>query len=475
MSENNRVEPRTLRGFQDLLPPALIPRKCVIQTIEDIFEKYGFLPIEAPIVEYLDTLLGAGGEETNKELFQFETPEGEPVALRFDHTVGFARLLAQYPNEMRLPFRRYSVGPVFRVNKPGPGRFRQFAQLDIDAAGSDSVAVDAEVIAVMAEVMEALGVDSYTVLVNNRKLVDALLDGCGITEPARQKHVLRVIDKLGKVGLDNVRLELGNGRIDESGDPIPGVRLDEATIERIVVFMGTSGGSRYEVVENLRRALPSSPAAEEALNEMRELADALNALGLDDHGVRFDPSLARGLDYYTGPVFEAILPQAPEFGSVMGGGRYNQLVERFLDTPVACTGMSVGIDRLMAALLHLGIVPPAKTTVQALVASIGKVSKVEVVKIAAELRAAGIRTAGFLADGGLKKQLQLADRLDIPVAVIVGEDELANGVVSIKDLWEGKRQREAIADNEDYRKAGKTGQSTVPRAEMVAAVQQLLG
>ncbi|NIA14700.1 MAG: histidine--tRNA ligase [Nitrospiraceae bacterium] len=474
MSEQTRVEPRTLKGFQDLLPADLIPRRDVMHAIERIFQKYGFLPVESPAVEHLETLLGTGGDETNKELFTLDTPEEEAAALRFDLTVGFARVLAQYPNDIRLPFRRYAVGPVFRVNKPGPGRFRQFTQLDIDAAGADSVAVDAEIIAIMCEVLSTIGVSEFCVLVNDRKLTSALLDGCGIADQARQKHVLRVIDKLAKVGMDNIRLELGEGRIDESGDPIPGVHLDADTIGRIVDFITVTGATRAEVVENLTRVLPDTDVSADALAEMAELADALNALGIDEAHAKFDPSLARGLDYYTGPVFEAILPQAPEFGSVMGGGRYNQLVERFLDRPVPCTGMGIGIDRLMAVLKHLGVVPEARTTVQVLVAGIGGVANAEILRAAAELRAADICAEGYLAKGGLKKQLKHADRYEIPVAVILGEDEIANGVVSIKDLMAGKRQREGIEDNEAYRKAGKTGQSTVPRAELIDAVRQLL-
>ena len=475
MAENERVEPRTLKGFQDLLPEDLIPRKRVIEVITGIFEMYGFLPLETPAIEHLETLLGAGGEETNKELFRLESPEGEPIALRFDLTVPFARLLAQYPDRLKIPFRRYALGPVWRADKPGPGRYRQVTQLDIDAAGSESVAVDAEIISIMCEVMTALGAARFTVLVSSRKLIDALLDGCGISEPARQKHVLRVIDKLGKVGIDNVRLELADGRIDESGDPIPGVHLDSATIDKIVEFVGIKGDARAEIVEKVARALPETGAAAAALRELRDLEAALDALGVDDAHARFDPSLARGLDYYTGPVFETILPDSPEFGSVMGGGRYNQLVERFMERPIPCTGMSVGLDRLMAALTHLGVVPEEKTSAQALVGSLGGVPVRETLRVAAELRAAGIRTEAYFGPKmNMKSQLSHADHYGIPVAVIVGDDELAQGVVSVKDLLAGKRQREHIGDHETYRQAGKTAQVTVPRTRMIPTVKDLL-
>ena len=474
MEGDNRIEPRTLKGFQDLLPEDVIPRKAVVAAIEAVFEKYGFLPIETPALEYLEILLAAGGEETNKELFRLESPEGEPIALRFDLTVPFARLMAQYPDKLKAPFRRYAIGPVWRADKPGPGRFRQFTQFDIDAAGAESVAVDAEIIAIMCEVMRVVGASSC-VLVNNRKLVDALLAGCGIAEQARQKHVLRVVDKLKKVGIANIRLELGEGRIDESGDPIPGVRLDAATIDKIIAFIEVKGATRVDVVDHVDAVLPETELSRAAVGEMRELSAALDALGVDEAAARFDPSLARGLDYYTGPVFETVLPDLPEFGSVMGGGRYNQLVERFLERPIPCTGMSIGLDRLMAALTHLGAIPAARTTVQALVVSLGGVPAAEALRVAAELRAAGIRTEAYFGPKmNLKAQLSHADRYEIPVAVIIGPDEAAQGVVSVKDLVAGKQSREHIEDHGAYRQAGKTAQFTVPRAGMAAAVKGLL-
>jgi len=473
--EKQLVEPRTLKGFQDLLPEDLIFRKQVIRTIEDVFEKYGFVPLDSPALEHLDVLLGTGGEEVNKELFRLETPEGEAVSLRFDLTVPFARLLAQYPDKLKVPVRRYALGPVWRADKPGPGRFRQFTQFDADIAGSDSIASDGEIVAIMVEILQALGAPSYRVLINNRKLIDALLDGCGIHEMARQKHVLRVIDKLAKVGIDNIRLELGPGRIDDSGDPIPGVELDEATIEQIVGFIGTRGTSRADVVENLSALLPDTELASEALAEMRELAEVLTALGVEEDHAWFSTSLARGLDYYTGPVFEAVIPKAPKIGSVMGGGRYNGLVGRFLDREIPATGMSVGLDRLLAAMKKMKLVPPLKTTTQALVVSLGDIPKAATLGVAAELRAAGIRTEAYFGKKmRMKDQLSHADRYEIPVAVILGEDEVAQGVVSIKDLHAGKADKEHIDDRDAYRAAGKNTQVTVPRAEMIEAVRGML-
>ncbi len=471
------VEPRTLKGFQDFLPVDLITRKEIIRRIESIFEQYGFAPVDSPALEHLDVLLGAGGENTNKELFRLESPEGEPVALRFDLTVPFARLLAQYPDKLKAPFRRYAIGPVWRADKPGPGRFRQFWQFDVDVAGAPTVAVDAELVAIMCEVMEAVGAPDYRVLINNRKLFDALLDGCHIGEEARRKHIMRVIDKLAKVGEENIRLELADGRVDDSGDPIPGVKLDGAAIDKIMAFIAVTAPTRMAVVEALAGALPESKLTTDALDEMRAMAEALAALDVSEAHAVFDPSLARGLDYYTGPVFETVIPASPQFGSVGGGGRYDGLVERFMNRPIPCTGMSVGLDRLMACLTELGAVRPVNTPVQALVVTMGRVPQAETLRLARELRAAGIRTEAFFASRKkmqMGNQLSHADHYGIPVAVIIGEDELAQGVVSVKDLLAGKAERADIEDREAYREAGKAGQTTVARAEAAAVVRRIL-
>lgn len=475
MSNSPKVSPRTLKGFQDLLPEDAIVRRRVINAIEEVFERHGFLPVETPALEYLDVLLGTGGAEVNKELFRLESPEGEPIALRFDLTVPFARLVAQYPDKVKPPFRRYAIGPVWRADKPGPGRFRQFTQFDVDIAGADTVAADGEIVAIMCEVMRALHVPSYRALINNRKLIDALLYGAGIDDVARHKHILRVVDKLAKVGPDNVRLELGPGRVDESGDPIPGVKLDDTTIEKILAFIDVKGDSRRNVLDNVAGVLPDSVEARAALDEMRELADVLDALGVDEEHAWFSPSLTRGLDYYTGPVFEMTLPKAGKVGSVMGGGRYAELVERFMDRPITGTGMSVGLDRLLTGLQKLKCIEPIKSTVQVLVVTLGNVPPAETLRVAAELRAAGIATEAYFGKKmRMKEQLSHADRWDIPVAVILGEDELANGQVSVKGLRSGRQLKADIDSREDYMKAGTQTQITVPRDEMIGTVIEFL-
>lgn len=489
--QSELVEPKTLKGFQDLFPQEMLLRNSVVRTIQGVYEKYGFLPIDTPVLEHIETLVGTGGEETNKTLFRLNSPEEDPVAMRFDLTVPFARLIAQYPDRLSLPFRRYHIGPVFRVDKPGPGRYRQFTQFDIDAAGSRSVAVDAEIIAAMCDAMRAVGFANgdaadakrqFTIRINNRKLVDALLMDAGVANPATASHVLRVVDKLLKVGLDNVRRELGPGRMDESGDRIRGVGLDNAVIDKVLSFIAIPGGARCDVLEAIRTQLSESDIGREAIKQMNDLADMLDALGVGEKDAVFDPSLARGLDYYTGPVFETILPGAPEFGSVMGGGRYDGLVKRFSNLSVPATGASIGLDRFLAAVRQLGGVDLPATTVQVLVLTMSGVPVTHLLTLVGELRRSGIPSQIFFpaevegaAAPSMRNQLSFANAVGIPVAVIVGEDELKTDRVSIKDLRAGKEKRAGIEDRNEYRKAGKTAQVTVARSELVATVRDMLG
>jgi histidyl-tRNA synthetase len=398
--------------------------------------------------------------------------------MRFDLTVPYARLLAQYPDQLKLPFRRYHIGPVFRADKPGPGRFRQFVQFDIDAAGSESVAVDAEVVAAMTEVMRTLGLGrgEFQVRINNRKLMDALLIGNSITDREVQKHVLRVIDKLQKVGSENVRKELGEGRVDDSGDPITGVGLSAGVIDKTLEFISVKGTSRTEILNALAQLLPKSPITDSVVQEMSELNQALVSLRVDEIEAVFDPSLMRGLDYYTGPVFEAHLPAAPQFGSVMGGGRFDQLVARFMDQSIPATGASIGLDRLMDALKDIGKIKTVPTITKVLVVSLRAIPTSELLSIANDLRAEGIPTEVFFGDSkvGFRDQLATANAKQVPIAVIVGEDELKAGNVSVKDLRVGMQARSGIKDREEYKKSGKAGQVTIPRADLVKAVKQML-
>jgi histidyl-tRNA synthetase len=470
------VKPEVLKGFQDVLPDNAILRNMVIAKVRDVFARFGFLPIDTPALEYLAVLVGTGGEDTNKQIFRLKSPEHEDIGLRFDLTVPFARFTAQHLDDLKLPFRRQHVASVWRADDPGAGRFREFTQFDFDAFGSASMAVDAEIVRATCDVMAALNVSEYVLLVNHRKIVDALLKSCGVTGEEQHKHVLRVIDKLAKVGLDEVRKELGAGRVDKSGDSIKGAGLDGESIRLIERFLNLTGDSRRTILDGVRRILPKMPDADEAVTEVDDFLNGLDSLGVEEERVRFTPTLARGLDYYTGPVFETILPAAAKFGSIMGGGRYDALVKRFLGFGIPATGASIGIDRFLAALRDIKAVSAVPTTTTVMVAMIGQKVVCEALSMATELRQAGINTEVYFGqpDDGLRAQLALANRRGIPVAVIIGEDEVKGGVVAVKDLREGAEKRKGITDREEYRARGKSGQVTVPRAECVRTVREIL-
>jgi histidyl-tRNA synthetase len=489
------VRPQTLRGFRDLLPEEMLLRNEAIDRIRRVYESYGFVPLDTPVLESLPTLLGSGGDEADKQIFYVREagvdPQEHPdsqVGMRFDLTVPFARIIAQYhPQQVRFPFRRYHIGPVFRADEPQPeqGRFRQFTQFDVDIAGTATISADAEIVAVMAGALEALGLrpapldessPGYYLRVNNRKLVDAFLAGIGITELDVARHVLRVLDKADKISAGALKAELGEGRFDSSGDRIPGVGLAEDAIAALLDFAGVRHDSRAKVLEDLAARLPDTEQSQVALAEVRELLGHLEALGVSESGVRLDPSLARGLAYYTGMVYEGTLAGAG-VGSIMGGGRYDGLVSRFSDDSVPAVGGSIGIDRLITGLRNLGLeLGTSATTASVIVLVMPKVDPVHATRAAAELRAAGLASELYVGDavGKVGKQLAYANAQGFQAAVMIGGNELRDDTVTVKDLRAGSEARAEIADNKDFRQAGSAGQHTIPRAELVRTVAAIV-
>jgi histidyl-tRNA synthetase len=481
-SQKTLVPAQTLKGYRDILPEEMIFQNQLVEKVRGVLERYGFVPLDTPCVEYLTTLTGTGGEETEKDIIRFKSREREDVGLRFDLTVPFARLLAQYPEQLRLPFRRYQLAPVFRNDKPGEGRYRQFRQFDFDAAGSESVAVDAEIVAVMCDLLRAVGLQNtpglqqFQVKVNSRKVLELILNAANIHDTETQKRVLRVIDKLLKIGIDNVRKELGRGRQDESGDEIRGVELSEDTINKVLGPILSESSSRAGIIDALASKLPQNSQAKQVLDDMRELDRCLAAMGVGENDAVFYPSLARGLDYYTGPIFEAYLLQAPEIGAVIGGGRYDQLVDRFLEKKIPATGASFGLDRFTAALKRLGVIHTSTTITQALILSLQGVPASHLLKIASILRTAGIRTEVYFGESAtrLSDQLATANQRQIPVAVIIGPDEYQSNKASVKDLRAGMSSRAGIEDREAFRKAGKAGQVSIDLDQLPSTVQAML-
>jgi len=477
MSEDQIVEPKLLRGFRDYLPAQMNARRMMIDTIRTVYESYGFLPLETPALEYHVTLMGYG-EENAKQIFEFQNPEEEHVALRFDLTAPLARVVAQYPN-LPLPFRRYQVGPVWRADKPDPGRYREFTQFDLDSVGTSSPAADTEILCGMHDALRALGITEFRVRFSDRNVLNSLMDFASV--PHQLAHrVFRVLDKLEKIGLEEVVAELTSGRVDVSGDKIPGLGLRAGQVSRIKEFLAIPQGQRREVLARFEALFKNVDSARGAIGTLGFICDSLEALGLREENVALDLSIARGLEYYTGPVFEAVLTNAPEFGSVFGGGRYDGLVERFLGRKVPAVGASIGVDRLFAALEALGLVDAVSSTAKVLVTVMEQTKITEYQIITRELRSAGINTELYLGqEKNLGKQLQYADRLGIPVAVIIGSDEFARGEVTVKNLKLGallqdKKNSPSGKEREEWLQLSRTVQTSVPRDSVIEHIRNIL-
>jgi histidyl-tRNA synthetase len=466
------VIPRLSRGLRDLLPDQMLARQQMVDTIRGVYELYGFVPLSTPAIEFLDVLSGSAGTEAQQSIFRVTNPEKEDLGLRFDLTVPLARVIAQYP-ELPRPFRRYQVASVWRADKPDKGRYREFTQFDLDSVGVESEIADTEILAGMCDTLSALGVGRYLVRFSSRAILNLLLAYAGIA-PDQSVEVFRVLDKLDKVGLDKVRLELMEGYRDESGDTIRGLGLSGDQVDRIERFLNVKSDSRRDVLAQVRELFAEVENAGAQLDVVEQISNHLYALGYGDDRVSLDLSIARGLAYYTGPVFEAILLDAPQFGSIFGGGRYDNLVMRFLGEPIPAVGASIGVDRLLAALTHLGKIGAKKATARVLVTNMDPSLRDDIVAMTWELRRAGIPTELYLGSGrGPRQQLKYADKYDIPLAILYGSNEKEQGLVTIKDLVAGRERALPTADRKEWL-AQRAGQVTVPRGELVATVAKML-
>ncbi len=467
-----QVEPRTARGLRDLLPDQMLARQTMIDTIRGVYESYGFLPLSTPAVEYLDVLSGSAGQEAQQSIFRVSNPDEEALGLRFDLTVPLARVVAQY-NELPRPFRRYQVAPVWRYDKPGLGRFREFTQFDLDSVGTESEIADTEIIAGICDSLSALNVGGYLVRFSSRAVLNLLLDFAKIDQNM-SVDVFRVLDKLEKIGIEKVRLELMGGYKDESGDTIRGLGLSADNVDRIEKFLAVQSSSRREVLSMVRDLFNGIEGSNERIDVIERISNHLYALGYNDDRVALDLSIARGLAYYTGPVFEAILTDAPKAGSVFGGGRYDDLVMRFLGTRIPAVGASLGVDRLLAILTELGRVDQRKSTARVLVLNMDPSLTGDYLQMTWELRRAGIPTEFYLGTAkGMGKQLKYADACEIPIALLCGSNEKEQGVVTLKDMVVGREKAKAVGDRKEWL-AARSGQIVAPRSELVEAVKKML-
>lgn len=473
MSSTSTVEPRVLRGLRDLLPDQMLARQSMIQKIRGVYELYGFVPLSTPAIEYIDVLKGSdAGPEALKNIFKVIGPEDEPLGLRFDLTVPLARVFAQYP-ELPRPFRRYQESPVWRAEKPDKGRFREFTQFDLDSVGVESEVADTEIVAGMCDTLSALGVGRYLVRFSSRAVLNLLLDFAEI-DGEKGPAVFRVLDKLDKVGLEKVRLELMEGYTDKSGDVIPGLGLQAGQVDRIEKFLEVKAERRADVVAQLRDLFSGISRAGAEIDVIDRISRHLYALGYGDDRVSLDLSIARGLAYYTGPVFEAMLLDAPQFGSVFGGGRYDDLVLRFFNERIPATGASIGVDRLLAALTDLKKIGTRKATARVLVLNMDPTLLDETLAMTWELRRAGIPTEFYLGkEKGMGKQIKYGDQCDIPIALLYGSTEKSKGIVTLKDMAIGREKAAHVGDRGEWL-AARPGQNEVARGDLVDAVRKLL-
>jgi len=526
MSKKNKkpqkLKARLPRGFVDREADDIRAVNAMMAKIAEVYERYGFDPIETPLFEFTDALgkFLPDSDRPNEGVFSLTDDDDQWMSLRYDLTAPLARHVAENYNELTFPYRTYRAGYVFRNEKPGPGRFRQFMQFDADTVGAPGVQADAEMCMMMADVMEALGIQrgDYVIRVNNRKVLDGVMEAIGLggdENAERRLTVLRAIDKLDKFGIDGVEMLLGAGRRDSSGDFTEGAGLDRGRIETLINYLHTGlvvnphdseththyadrfadrpmddmrrfrSGSYYDSLKllgKLQQATLFNDTLREAIHECVSLIELVERAGYGSKRIHFDPSCVRGLEYYTGTVFEAELKfpvknekgQEVVFGSVGGGGRYDGLVSRFMGQPVPATGFSIGVSRLMTALKNNGLLDQDKILAPVLVTVMDGDAMGAYQKMVQDLRQAGIRAEMY--QGNWKKfpnQLRYADKRGCPIAIIQGSDEREKGVLQIKDMIEGKKEAAAIESNEEYR-AARPGQFEINEADLVAEVQKLL-
>jgi histidyl-tRNA synthetase len=507
-----KLKARLPRGLADRGPSEIAATREMVETIRKQFERYGFEPVETPAIEYTDALgkFLPDQDRPNEGVFSFKDDDEQWLSLRYDLTAPLARHVAENYQNLALPYRTYRFGYVYRNEKPGPGRFRQFMQFDADTVGAPTMAADAEMCMLAADTMEALGIPrgSYVVKVNNRKVLDGVLDSIGVTA---EKHLatMRAIDKLDRLGIEGVKMLLGKGRKDESGDFTKGAELTEQQITKLLLFLRSPFGQEAEAkvsptthsverigaveiykstnnaaaIDQLRKLDFASASYSTGINELNEIADLVRAAGYEGH-VIVDPSVVRGLEYYTGPVYEVELlietkddkGRPVRFGSVGGGGRYDGLVSRFMGQPVPATGFSIGVSRLQAALTALGKLNNKPEAGPVLVTIFDRDRVADYQRFVSQLRNAGIRAELYLGNpkNNLGTQLKYADRRNAPCAIIQGGDEKAQGVVQIKDLALGAELAGASKERDDYLKKQAEAQVTVKEADLVEAVRKLL-
>jgi histidyl-tRNA synthetase len=514
MSSPKLTAARRPRGLEDRGPAAINATREMLETIRQVYERYGFEPVETPLIEFTDALgkFLPDQDRPNAGVFSFQDDDEQWLSLRYDLTAPLARYVAENFDRLPKPYRSYRVGPVFRNEKPGPGRFRQFMQFDADTVGAAGVAADAENCMMFADAMEALGLYEdlpdgtrkrfYVVKVNNRKVLDGVMEAIGIGGPEHagtRLTVLRAIDKMDKFPVEEIRKLLGPGRLDESGDFTKGAGLADNAVERLInELTATVSLVNGQLRMTRAGAGDTNETYRNGWAELINLGNLVQASGYGTDRIRIDPSVVRGLEYYTGPVYEVELTfDVPDetgrpvrFGSVGGGGRYDGLIGRFRAEDVPATGISIGVSRLQAALTHLGKLGTEAPRGPVVVTVMDKDRIADYQQMVSDLRNSHldkfgrplpgvppIRAELYLGDSGFKAQMKYCDRRNAPLAIIQGGDEAAKGEVQIKDLKKGAElaaKAKTITDREEYQRLSAQAQYPVKREELVAAVKKAL-
>jgi len=489
-----KLKARKPRGLEDRDAAAIIATRRMVEAISAQYELYGFEPVETPAIEYTDALgkFLPDQDRPNEGVFSFQDDDEQWLSLRYDLTAPLARYVAENYDALAKPYRSYRFGWVFRNEKPGPGRFRQFMQFDADTVGSSSPAADAEMCMLAADTMEKLGIrrGQYVVKVNNRKVLDGVLESIGLAGDAnagKRLTVLRAIDKLDRLGPDGVRQLLGEGRKDESGDFTRGAGLDAAACDRVLAFSDAKGADTVHTLANLSRVIGASATGAQGIEELNAIGELIDSAGYNDGRIVIDPAVVRGLEYYTGPVYEVeLLLDAKDekgrpvrFGSVGGGGRYDGLVSRFRGEPVPATGFSIGVSRLMAALTLIGRIDSKAVMGPVVVTIFDRDRLADYQAMVTQLRNAGIRAELYLGNPkNFGNQMKYADKRNAPCVVIQGSDEKAKGEVTIKDLARGAELAQDLAKDDAardlYLDKQAQAQISVPEAELVEAVRGIL-
>ncbi len=484
-----RPSAETPRGFRDYFGAEVAERAEMLNAITEVYHRYGFDALETSAVETVEALgkFLPDIDRPNEGVFAWQDEDEAWMALRYDLTAPLARVYAENQQFLPTPYRRYAVGPVWRNEKPGPGRYRQFYQCDADTVGSASPAADAEVCAMLCDALEAAGIErsDYIVRINNRKVLNGVMEVVGLLKPDAPDEgqeargvVLRAIDKLDRLGPEGVRALLGEGRKDESGDYTKGAGLNPEQAEIVMGFVEAERENGAATCARLRELVGASITGLEGVAELETIASLLDAQGYSARA-KIDPSVVRGLGYYTGPVYEAELTfeitdekgRKRQFGSVAGGGRYDDLVMRFTGQRVPSTGVSIGVDRLLAALSEKRG-KAAEQPGPVLVTVMDKDRLADYQEMVAELRSAGLRAEMFLGGGNMAKQLKYADKRACPVAIIEGGNEKEAGVVQLKDLALGARLAAEIETNEEWK--AQPAQVEAPRSKLIEEVRAMI-